>query len=258
MARRTTYRRARRRPRQTRRTYTLAHLLEKQPKTMRRQPGYDEMIARFNASERLQSLRVSSRCYTLLNQARIAPHNLENFYRTYRLPADPFFALFFLVKRGYLAEREQIREERRQYILSAMRSLPPDTLAQIKYLGHLERHYNAAGRSPLWQSEVFPGSKKKADSYRRFTPVRWHALFRSQTVRLMKRYPAFTRDAAERVLACFVLGLVPEGIPPAMPAAPEVIRTYRRLSLEHHPDRGGDPELFISIKRARDVLVGAG
>ena len=239
------------------RTYSIRHLLLHQPKTLKRHPQYREMIAHYDASEQLRRLRFSRRCYTLLNQARIAPENLSHFYRTYRLPSDPFFPLFFAIKRSYLAERERIKEERRRYIHSRMRELPPVIRLQIKYLGYLERYYNAAGLSPVWQKRLFPTSKKRADMFQHLTPVEWQRLFRDHLALLVERYPRLTRVIADRVLACLVLGMIPELIPPARPAPPEIARTYRRLSMLHHPDRGGDPTLFISIKRARDVLVNA-
>jgi hypothetical protein len=215
------------------------------------------MIAHYKGSRRLQGIRFSRQCYSLLNRARIAPHNLHHFYRTYRLPCDPFFPLFFSIKRDYLAERERLREARRQYILAAMRALPADVLTQIKYLGNLERHYNPIGNSPLWQRHLFPGSKKRADEYARFAAPEWHALYREHLARLVERYPSLTTETAKRVLACFLFGIIPDRIPPARPARSEVTRRYRQLSLLHHPDRGGDPKLFVSIKHARDALVGS-
>jgi hypothetical protein len=213
------------------------------------------MVTHYHASERLRNLRISRRCYTLLNNARIAPRNLDTFYRTYRLPANAFFPLFFEVKRDYLAERERRQEERRQYILAATRSLPPDILRMVKYLGHLERFYNGAGASPVWQRELFPRSKKQADAYLRYTNAEWHAVFGRHVESLAQTYGGLTEVVAERVLACFALGIVPEDLPPSRPAAIEITRIYRRLSLQTHPDRGGDPAMFIRIKRARDVLV---
>src|SRR5210317_1140036 len=34
----------------------------------------------------------------------------------------------------------------------------------------------------------------------------------------------------------------------------EIKEAYRRKSMEHHPDKGGDPVLFDQIKKAHDVL----
>ena len=31
-------------------------------------------------------------------------------------------------------------------------------------------------------------------------------------------------------------------------------KAYRKLALQHHPDRGGDPELFLKIQAAFEIL----
>jgi hypothetical protein len=271
--------RRRRRPRRrSARTYTIAYLLSRQPKTLAKQPQYSAMIRQFRSSERLRHLRISRRCYTLLNHARIAPENLHHFYRTYRLPADPFFPLFFAAKRGYLAERRRIKEERHRYILEGMRALPSPVLDAVRYLGYLERNHNAAGRSPVWQEELFPPSKKQVDQYRRYDEGAWFRLFRRHLSLLQSRYRSLTSVTAERVYACLVLELIPAcpknghgvtartgarssaspsvPVPPPVPSAQQVNGSYRRLSMVHHPDRGGNPEVFIELKRARDLLSG--
>lgn len=39
-------------------------------------------------------------------------------------------------------------------------------------------------------------------------------------------------------------------------APDELIRaTYKRMLMEHHPDRGGDPEKFDAVCRARSFLL---
>jgi hypothetical protein len=190
----------------------------------------------------------------LLNQARIEQANLVHFYRTYRLPPDPFFPLFFAIKREYMAERRRIKEERHRYILQRLRSLPEPTLSTIKYLGYLERYYNSSGASPVWQKHLFPSSKKEVRQYGRQTTTDWLRLFRVHLQRLRERYGAPPDVAGERILACFVLGITPERIPPLRPSREEVNRRYRRLSLLHHPDLGGDAAMFMEVKRARDTL----
>ncbi|MDM7992942.1 MAG: DnaJ domain-containing protein [Candidatus Fermentibacter sp.] len=42
---------------------------------------------------------------------------------------------------------------------------------------------------------------------------------------------------------------------PETATADEVAQAARRLLFEHHPDRGGDPERFKLIARARDLLA---
>lgn len=45
------------------------------------------------------------------------------------------------------------------------------------------------------------------------------------------------------------------GVPPeAQPG--EIRRAYRRLAALHHPDRGGDPERFVAIRAAWELLSG--
>lgn len=250
--------RRRRRRSSGRRTYSIAYLLARQPKGLARRPGYAEMMRIYHASERLKAVRFSRRCYSLLHAAKIDPQDLYNFYRTYRLPESPFFPLFFAAKRSWLAERERVREARQAAIRERVRALPAPTLAMIRYLGYLERHYNAAGRSPLWQALIFPGSKKEADSLARLTTIEWLARFGRHLEAMVERYRGVPDDLAERVLALYLLELTPTEIPPPAPPADEIARTYRRLSLLHHPDRGGDPTMFIRIKRARDVLAESG
>lgn len=259
-------RRSTRRRTRPAKTYTIAYLLSRQPKTLSKRPEYPLLLTHYHASDRLKRLRFSRRCYSLLNHARISPQNLHHLYRTYHLPADPFFPLFLTAKRAYLAERARIKEERRQYILERMRSLPPEVLATVRYLGHLERNLNAAGRSPVWQAELFPSSKKAANELAARSSADWDCAVARHLAALRRRYTRLAPSVVERVLACHVLGLIPDPgraqsatcrtlrIPPD-PSDEEVVRRYRTLSLLYHPDRGGDQARFIEIKRARDLLI---
>ena len=223
------------------------------------------MVSHYHANPRLQAIRISSRCYTLLNSARIGPEHLDNFYRTYRLPRDPFFPLFFACKRGYLAERERLREARRRYILERMRALPEPVLRTVRYLGHLERSLNHAGDSPLWQKHIFPSSRKQADAYAKRSAADWQLAVRTHLSRLRSRYPRLKASVTDLIAAQSILELLPDvrslpepmrlsATPAVQPAA--VRASYRRLSMLHHPDRGGDPHLFIQIKHAHDQLLG--
>lgn len=240
----------------TRKTYTLEYLLSRQPKTLARHRNYALLVSHLYASERLRALRVSRRCYSLLHNARIEPENLSHFYRTYGLPKEPFFPLFFQIKRDYLRELERKREDRRRYILDEMRRLPAPTLAFIKYLGHLEAYYHSRGRYPLWQRYIFPTTKKQVRGYSAYGMSEWLGLFRGHLDRLGKHYPELGRRHTDRLLACFVLDWLPPEIPPQWPGPQEVTARYRRLSMLHHPDRGGDPNIFLELKRAKDLLTG--
>ena len=37
-------------------------------------------------------------------------------------------------------------------------------------------------------------------------------------------------------------------------SAAQINSAFRRKALEHHPDRGGDPELFVQVQTAAQVL----
>jgi hypothetical protein len=248
--------RRRRHAHNSRKTYTLEYLLSRQPKTLSKHRHYGLLISHLYASQRLLNLRVSRRCFSVLHDAQIKPENLQYFYLTYGLPKEPFFPLFFQIKRDYLRERERKREERRQYILNEMRRLPAPTLAFIKYLGYLEAYYHSRGRSPLWQRYIFPTTKKQVRGYAAKGTPEWLGLFREHLDRLGKQYPGLGKRYSDRLLACFVLDCIPPEIPPAWPRPAEVTARYRRLSLLHHPDRGGDSDIFLELKRAKDILTG--
>ena len=244
------------------RTYSLSHLLKKQPKGVSKQQGYAGMLAHLHADSRLQTVRISSRCYTLLNTARITPENLHTFYRTYRLPKNPFFPLFLACKRAYLQEREQLAQARRRYILDRVRSLPEQRLTAIRYLGFLERSVNYAGKSPVWQKHLFPSSKKTADAYARLSFAEWHALLSGHLQNLCARYSRLNRKNVMQIEALCLLELLPDARSATtvqartLPTATAVKRSYRTLSLQHHPDRGGEPQVFMALKSARDTLIG--
>ncbi len=251
------------RRRRSSRFYTLGYLIARQPKTIAKIETYRAMRDHYLSSPALRSARIPARAYRLLNEATLAPHHLSNFYRTYRLPEDPFFPLFLATKSEYRRRRAQQAEERRRWIQSAMRSLPEREIAMVRYLGHLERALNAAGRSPLWEGDLYPRTKKRAGEYLRFESDAWFESFRSHLTALSKRYPRLGSEFRERIMALYILRLIPDGgqvsesstlFPPRPPAPSLVAGAYRRLSLEHHPDRGGNPEEFIRAKWARDTL----
>jgi hypothetical protein len=218
------------------------------------------MMSYYADSSKLQNLRFSRRCYSLLQHAKIAPENLHHFYRTYRLPKDPFFPLFFKIKREYLLEQQRKQEERIRYIAARMRSLPEPTLEFVKFLARFEQRCNRSGRYPVWNQQLFPKSKKRAREYLEFDLAAWLSFFRGYLECLGERYRRIDEHTREMLLACFVLQCLPEEAAgdgrEVWPDGERVRRQYRRLSLEHHPDRGGSGELFVELKRARDLLIG--
>ena len=239
----------------SRRSYTLLYLLEREPKSLRRDPYYPQMVDRLRSSKRLQCLRFNRRCYSLLQQAKIAPENLKYFYRTYRLPRDPFFPLFFMIKRDYLEERKRKKEEKVRYIAARLRGLPAPILGYIRFLAELESDLNGSGRYPLWSTTLFPKTKKLVHQYENYGPDEWISFFRDYLKQLEKRYRSFNERNAELLLACFIIEELPSAAPLRFPDEQRVKQSYRRLSKLHHPDRGGDSSYFVKLGRAKELLL---
>jgi hypothetical protein len=238
--------------------YSIAHLLSKQPKSLKKNKHYRDMLYYYQTSPKLKKVRFSRRCYSLLLHAKIKPENLKHFYRTYRLPKDPFFPLYFAVKREYLAQKERRKREKTEYIAKKMRGLPPNVLSFIKFLAKYEKQCNHSGRCPVWNEHLFPNTKKRANEYQSFESVAWIAFFTDYLVLLSRRYRVMKEGDGEKLLACFILECLPELPPPSslIPPAKEVVKNYRRLSKLHHPDQGGDAAMFVRLKWARDVVTG--
>jgi len=215
------------------------------------------MIEYYELSPRLRNLRISRRCYSLLNRATVDPQNLKYFYRTYRLPRDPFFPLFFLIKRDYQKKQVQRKEERTAFIAGKMRSLPEEIIGFIKSLAVYEQRLHRRNQYPVWSALIFPKTKKRAREYAYFSILEWVALLREYCDHLEERYPAHTTAYSDQLIACFILNCTPDTEPPFLPHRSLVNQSYRMLSKRYHPDRGGNPEYFMKIKWARDTLVRA-
>ncbi len=228
--------------------YSIAYLLEKQPGALRKDPRYLPMRESLEGSQRLLALRFNRRCYTLLHRAVIAPENLEHFYRTYRLPRHPFFPLFLAVKKSYLDSRERARVEREELIRQTVDSLPP--LVRT-YWGAFIGWEESLGRrgAPLFRACLYPRTKKKAREYLSLSRGEWILLYRDYLERGKGKYGALGEKEGRRLLDRFALDLPP---PPAPVDQGMVKSHYRRLSLEYHPDRGGDGEIFRLIGEARE------
>jgi len=233
----------------------LSQLLARQPLSLRKHPLYDEMMQHYYLSDSLKSLRISRRCYSLLNRAVIAPENLVHFYRTYRLPKDPFFPLFFMIKRDLLKEKERKAAEKEAYILSEMKKLPPVRRRMIRFLAEWEMTLNRQYGHPLWEESLYPRTKKRVRELLDPKESDWQDLMRVHVENLKTRYPAIRKKDADLVSACLTLGLVPSVSPLQIPSRQEINKAYRSLSRLHHPDSGGEDRLFIELAESRNLLL---
>ena len=244
--------------RKTKKPYTIPYLLSKQPKSLKNHSQYPALLHYYHLSPRLKTVRFNRRCYSLLQHAKITPENLKYFYRTYRLPKDPFFPLYFTIKKDYLKQKARRKQEKIQYIAATMRALPESVVEFMKFLAAYEQELNYSNRLPVWNDELFPKTKKRVHQYRTYNYKEWIIFFRRYLEVLGRRYRTQNSATAEKLLACFVLECLPKP-PPDTAVVPEpaaILKQYRRLSKLHHPDQGGDAERFVHIKWARDVLLG--
>jgi hypothetical protein len=238
----------------SRRYYSLASLLDAQPRGLVRDSRHRLMWDHFMASEKLQRLRISGRCYRLLNRASVSPENLKTFCRTWRLPEDPFFPLFLAVKKAWMEDMRLRREKRRADILSIMSKLPLERRRVLDALAGLEKSRDSRSGHPVWDRTIVPKTLKQAQSMCGFDDDEWIDLWRTYLEHLTLRYRQFTPTDALRAEAKLLLGM-DDCLTGNTPPASQISQAFRRLSKVHHPDQGGSPGMFRRLKTARDLLL---
>jgi hypothetical protein len=243
--------RAVRKLKRTLKKYSLYTLLARQPKTLRKNRRYAEMIQHLRTSEKLPKLRIGRRCYSLLDRAVIKPEHLENFYSTYRLPRDPFFPLFFSIKREYLSRRAGLEKARQKYINSRIKKLPGEIKKIFRQLAGYETKLHRSGLYPVWKKYFMPRTKKLADEFSSWTTAGWLQYFSAYFSELSKTYEKASASRNERMIASWLLD-VPEHNPPVA----LVKKQYRILSKSCHPDQGGSNESFRLLAWAKEILTG--
>ncbi|MCK5736892.1 MAG: J domain-containing protein [Spirochaetaceae bacterium] len=240
-------------PRQ-RRYYTLASLIDAQPAGLVKDSRHRLLWDHFMSSQKLQKLRISRRCYSLLNKARIKPENLPSFYRTYRLPRDSFFPLFLAVKSKWIEDRRQWREDRKNEIQDSMNNLPEQRIEELQILAVLEKNHHPSDLTPIWDLIILPKTKKRVQEIKNLSEIGWWNLYSQFLTGMRDRYSSFSNNKALKYEALLILGfhLQAEN---SQADKQEIISRFRVLSKTHHPDRGGNSQMFRRLKTARDVLL---
>ena len=221
---------------------------------MRKGSRYRELLLSFLGSESLQRLRISRRCFRLLDKALIDPENLTSFYKTYRLPCHQFFPLFLSLKRSYLMERRKWQEERERYIWEQLKALPPQTVRFIRFLAEWEQEQNPKSEFPFWMKHLLPHTKKRLYEYQKFNSLEWYSFFYSYLTGLTARYNLNPHPLTEKLAACSMLELIPSIHPFSLPEKRIIMKAYRSLCCRYHPDRGGDPAFFVKLQESREIL----
>lgn len=236
-----------------RKIYSINYLLDIQPKALRKKEKWPLMLSYLSSDPKLLQLRFNRRCYSLLHNAVIRPEHLENFYRTYKLPKNPFFPLFFLLKREYIEERERKKREREEYIRKGLIELPDYVKALFTLTAYLEKEMNGSSGCPVYRRSFLPKSKKRMDDYKKYSHGDWIRFYDEYLGKLGTRYEKLPLKKVEYLDASLALQCLPD--PDYRPhQQEEVVSQYRKLSKEYHPDRGGDPSLFIKLKWAKEIL----
>ncbi|MBN2658930.1 MAG: hypothetical protein JXR86_17885 [Spirochaetales bacterium] len=213
------------------------------------------MVSYLSSEPGLLKLRFNRRCYSLLHNAVIEPGNLDNFYRTYRLPKNPFFPLFFLIKRDYLAAREKGRFEREEYIRTGLSRLPAYIKVIFTLCSRLEKRMTGRDSCPVYRKSFLPSTKKRTDEYGQFSHGDWMDFFDGYLDKLAGEYEHLPLKKVEYLGAALALQWEPDQNY-GMPSAETVTRLYRELSKAYHPDRGGNSHYFIKVKWAKDYFRG--
>lgn len=255
--------RRRRRSTRGKRKYSIPYLLSKQPKWIRKHPYYSAMIRSLRISPSLTALRFNGQCCRLLQNAGITPENLSRFCRTYRLPRDQFFPLFLRIRKDYLNHRQSLKQAKEHYIRAKMEELPGDVRRFLEFFRDMESRVNAEGKHPVWDREIFPSTKKRVHQYLSQNRSQWTGTFGGYFAALTCRYRRISEKTADRLLACFILNCLPAhttapvsgGYMIGYPDRKKIMEQFRILSMEYHPDRGGQPELFIRLAWAKNLLL---
>lgn len=235
--------------------YTLAALIEHQSAWFRRHSAYPQLVSCYKANPRLRTLRIRKLCWQVMNRGRVSEENLHNFVRTYRLPDDPFFTIFFHIKREHQAWQQEKEEERLSRIATLMRQVPPNVNRFMIFLAHLEQLRDSA--CPLWKTYFFPRTLKRANQLVALDLSEWIEVFSAYLEDLHTRFRGLPFDDTNRLLACMILDCLPDLNLRRWPLPETVKDSFRALSKQHHPDAGGSPQYFRVLAKAREVLLNA-
>lgn len=234
--------------------YTIDYLLNKQPKALQKDPRYIQMINSLLEDPAVKLRKFNRRCYSLLHNGVIRPEHLPNFYRTYRLPKHAFFPLFFSIKRDYLYQRNEKKKERENYIKQKQYRLPEDVRKMHHYLIEMEKDAHEHDLYPLCKRRLRPKNKKQIDKWIGFSHSQWILFFEDLLEQFTREYPFYPQRKIDYIKAGYILQCFCMQEKTALDLA-LAKSNFRKLSRVYHPDTGGDPEMFIRLKWAKDILA---
>jgi len=234
--------------------YTIDYLLNKQPKALKKDPRYFQMLESLKEDPAVKLRKFNRRCYSLLHNGVIRPEHLSNFYRTYRLPKHAFFPLFFSIKKDYLEKKEQQKKDRVEYIKIKQHQLPMRVRQMQHYLQSMEKEAHEHDLFPLWKRKFRVRTKKQIDRWIAFSHSQWILFFEDFLEQFSQLYPFYPQRHIDYIKAGHILQCINEKDSRQLDLALAKVN-FRKLSRQYHPDTGGDSEMFIRLKWAKDIIL---
>ncbi len=226
--------------------------MEAQGTAIRRHPEFPRLAGFLRDSAALRRLRLERIAYALLDEPRLEPRNLANFYDTYRVPKSPFFPLFLSIKWDQREKKAAAREERAKYISAVAATYPRDMLGLMRYLAEAERSRNPM--TPVFMKSLYPATKKRARELAAFTMAEWLPFIAGYVEALRNGYRRLDLIDTESLIACALLECLPDPTTGRLPTRAAIKAQFRKLSMAYHPDRGGDASRFLLVKKSSDLL----
>lgn len=135
-----------------------------------------------------------------------------------------------------------------------MNQLPQDVRQMRYYLTEMEKEAHPHALYPLCKRRLHPGTKKQIDRWKEFSHSQWILFFEELLERFSKDYPFYPQEKMNYLKAGFILQCFSSKETSRLDLAAAKVN-YRKLSRIFHPDTGGDPDMFIRLKWARDQLA---
>jgi len=228
-------------------------LLEAQPAGVRKHHDFKKLENILKTSPTLQRVTLERKSWRLLNVPRLEPGYLDNFMHTYHLPERLFFELFLAIKHLYRSDLDLKIKARRRRVEAITKNYPSRVLTAFTYLALLEATRNT--KTPVWRKNLFPGTLKRAKELTEFTNDQWKALFSRYLDELDDFYRRIILPEKRTFFYYLILECFPDPATGEIPSPNQIKESFRKCSIEYHPDKGGDPDLFCELRDAYEVLT---
>ncbi len=230
-------------------TISINYLVSKQSNWFKNHRDFNLLISYYNASDVLKKLRLPRKAYIILNNCRISSNKLDDYFRFFRIPKNPFFPVFLKIKSEYLNKNLKNKREKADYIRKVMNALDDDVMTYLKYFIKYEKNVNVRQLTPVWNKFFLPRSKKRAEEFKGYDRNRWINFF-FEFIRFFNHYYNWVdKKYGEKLVALFILHL-----DIAKHNDDRIKSQFRILSKKYHPDAGGDNASFNNLMIAKKIM----